>query len=132
MVWNNRVRALKSDCWGAYPHEFARFQAMLREGGVQGVVLVSGDVHRSRVLVHPTAARAGYDLVELVTSPLHARVHADAAVGGPEVVFDSGTPNSFLVLEAREVGGKASLSARFVTSSGRVVHERTIEAGAAR
>ena len=132
MVWNNRVRALKSDCWGAYPHEFARFQAMLREGGVQGVVLVSGDVHRSRVLVHPTAASAGYDLVELVTSPLHARVHADAAVGGPEVVFDSGTPNSFLVLEVREVGGKASLSARFVTSSGRVVHERTIEAGAAR
>jgi alkaline phosphatase D len=127
MVWNNRVRALKSDCWGAYPHEFERFQRMVRETGATGVVLVSGDVHRSRVLVHPTAALAGVDLVEFVTSPLHARVHADAAVTGPEVVFDSGTPNSFLVIEAREVAGTASLSARFTTSSGRVVHERTIE-----
>jgi len=135
MVWNNRVRALKSDCWGVYPHEFERFQRMVRESGATGVVLVSGDVHRSRVLVHPTAALAGVDLVEFVTSPLHARVHADAAVTGPEVVFDSGTPNSFLVIEAREVAGTASLSARFTTSSGRVVHERTIElpvAGATR
>ena len=94
--------------------------------GATGVVLVSGDVHRSRVLVHPTSARAGYDLVELVTSPLHARVHADAAVTGPEVVFDSGVPNAFLMLEARGVAGEHSLSARFVSASGTVFHERFI------
>jgi len=126
MVWNNRVRALKSDCWGAYPHEFERFQDIVRATGATGVVLVSGDVHRSRVLVHPTSARAGYDLVELVTSPLHARVHADAAVTGPEVVFDSGVPNAFLMLEARGVAGEHSLSARFVSASGTVFHERFI------
>jgi len=126
MVWNSRVRPLKSDCWGAYPHEFERFQDIVRTTGARGVVLVSGDVHRSRVLVHPTAARAGYDLVELVTSPLHARVHADAAVTGPEVVFDSGTPNSFLLLEARSTLGGESLAARFVTASGTVFHERVL------
>lgn len=128
MVWNNRVRALKSDCWGAYPHEFARLQRLVRETQAGGVVLVSGDVHRSRELVHPTAALAGYDLVEFVTSPLHARVHADAAVTGPEVVFDAGIPNAFLMLEARDVGGKASLTARMMDASGRVFHERTIGA----
>ena len=124
MVWNDRVRPLKDDCWGAYPHEFGRFQDLVRATGAGGVVLVSGDVHRSRVLVHPTAARAGYDLVEIVTSPLHARVHADAAVTGPEVVFDSGTPNAFLLLEARSVSGSNSLAARLVSASGVVFHER--------
>ena len=126
MVWNSRVRPLKTDCWGAYPHEFERFQDLVREARAQGVVLVSGDVHRSRVVVHPTAARAGYDLVELVTSPLHARVHADAAVTGPDVVFDSGTPNAFLLLEARAGIGGDALVARFVSASGAVFHERTI------
>jgi alkaline phosphatase D len=128
MVWNSRVRPLKTDCWAAYPHEFERFQDLVRATGAGGVVLVSGDVHRSRVLVHPTAPRAGYDLVELVTSPLHARVHADAAVTGPEVVFDAGVPASFLVLEGRSTAGDESLSARFVTAAGTVFHERVIRA----
>ena len=90
-------------------------------------MLVSGDVHRSRVVVHPTKDVVGYDLVEFVTSPLHARVHNDAAVTGPEVVFDAGIPNAFLLLDARETMTASSVTARFVASDGRVFHERTID-----
>ena len=127
MVWNSRVRPLKPDYWGAYPHEFMRFQRLIRETKATGVVLVSGDVHRSRVVVHPTKDVVGYDLVEFVTSPLHARVHEDAAVTGPEVVFDAGIPNAFLLLDARETVSASSVTARFVASDGRVFHERTID-----
>lgn len=130
MVWNNRVRPLKGDCWGAYPHEFERFQRIVRESGAAGVVLVSGDVHRSRVLVHPTREAVGYDLVEFVTSPLHARVHSDAAVTGPEVGFDRGVASSFLLLEARESGGGGSLTARFVSATGETFHTHTVDVGA--
>ena len=130
MVWNNRVRPLKGDCWGAYPHEFERFQRIVRESKATGVVLVSGDVHRSRVLVHPTRDAVGYDLVEFVTSPLHARVHSDAAVTGPEVVFDRGVASSFLLLEARESGAGGSLTARFVSATGETFHTHTVDVGA--
>jgi alkaline phosphatase D len=129
MVWNTRVRPLKTDCWGAYPHEFERFQRVVRESRGSGVVLVSGDVHRSRVLVHPTRDSVGYDLVEFVTSPLHARVHSDAAVTGPEVVFDRGVASSFLLLDGRTAGVGASLTARFVDARGKTFHTHAVDAG---
>ena len=129
MVWNGRVRPLKTDCWGAYPHEFERFQRVVRESRASGVMLVSGDVHRSRVLVHPTRDAVGYDLVEFVTSPLHARVHSDAAVTGPEVVFDRGVASSFLLLDARASGTGASVTARFVSATGETFHTRVVDAG---
>ena len=129
MVWNGRVRPLKTDCWGAYPHEFERFQRVVRESRASGVMLVSGDVHRSRVLVHPTRDAVGYDLVEFVTSPLHARVHSDAAVTGPEVVFDRGVASSFLLLDARASGAGASVTARFVSATGETFHTRVVDAG---
>ncbi len=123
MVFNNRVRPLKPDYWGAYPAEFERLQRLIASTKATGVVLISGDVHRTRVVEHKTKALAGYDLVELVTSPLHARVHADAAVAGPEVVFDAGVANSFLLLDARD----DAVTARFVAANGRCFHERTID-----
>ena len=37
-------------------------------------MLVAGDIHRSRVILHSTSDLAGSDLLELITSPMHAEV----------------------------------------------------------
>lgn len=95
MVWNGFVTPDKTDCWGRYPHEFERFVRLLDSTKATGVVLVSGDVHRSRVIRHATAAMIGYDLMEFVTSPLHGRVIAELDVrerpGGAEPAKDRET-----------------------------------------
>jgi hypothetical protein len=150
MVWNGLVTPDKSDCWGRYPHEFDRFVRLLDSTKATGVVLVSGDVHRSRVIRHATAALLGYDLTECVTSPLHGRVIAELDVReqaqkGREqrdevqqgdakgdakgegiaatVEFDQGEPNAFLLLDVETPApGKGSLFARFVNAKGERFH----------
>ncbi|MFZ9879797.1 MAG: alkaline phosphatase D family protein [Phycisphaerales bacterium] len=100
MVWHELGSATKRDHWGAYPHEFARFARLVKSTRASGVVLVSGDIHRSRVVTHRTADLAGEDLVEIVTSPLHARSFASGALAGPDVAFDGGIARSYLVVDA--------------------------------
>ena len=99
MVWHELGSATKRDHWGAYPHEFARFARLVKSTRASGVVLVSGDIHRSRVLTHRTADIAGEDLVEIVTSPLHARAFSSGTIGGPDVAFDKDIARSYLVID---------------------------------
>lgn len=144
MVWNAFVRPGKTDCWGAYPHEFERFVRLVASTRAAGVVLVSGDVHRSRVVVHRTASVIGYDLTEFVTSPLHDRVHADADVRAKpdgadaaagaqapiaaEVTYDRGEPGAFLLLDAETPAPKqGALTARFVNARGERFHSVTLQ-----
>ena len=151
MVWNGLVTPDKSDCWGRYPHEFERFVRLVGSTKSTGVVLVSGDVHRSRVVLHATSAIIGYDLTELVTSPLHDRVIAELDVrekkaenggvkdgGGKEgggkdsggkdgiaatVAFDRGEPMAFLIVDAATPApGQGTLTARFVNAAGERFH----------
>ena len=151
MVWNGLVTPDKTDCWGRYPHEFDRFVRLLDSTKATGVVLVSGDVHRSRVIRHATTALLGYDLTECVTSPLHGRViaeldvreqpatgsdsagekstveetknNAKAAGIAATVAFDRGEPNAFLLLDAETPApGKGTLFARFVNAKGERFH----------
>jgi alkaline phosphatase D len=57
-----------SDSWAEYPvAQEALFQGIFNRG-VQGVVLLSGDIHRSEFLWLEQAG--GYDLLELTSSPL--------------------------------------------------------------
>lgn len=138
MVWNGLVTADKTDCWGRYPHEFERFVRLVGSTKASGVVLVSGDVHRSRVVRHATASLIGYDLTEFVTSPLHGRIIAEADVREPKeagdagakgagiaatVVFDRGEPNAFLLVDTESAApGTGAITARFVNADGTRFH----------
>ena len=64
-----------------------------------GVVLVSADGARSRVVRHATAAAAGYDLLEFIAGPLHGAVRSDAVEVAPGVLFDRSAPQTFLILD---------------------------------
>lgn len=125
MVWNGGVRPGKKDCWGNWPEERDALFRWLGEEAIEGVVLVSGDVHRSRVIVHPTRALAGYDLPEFVTSPLAHNVLEENAVPVPGLRFDAGEPHSCLVLSVTAApddvdGGR--LRAAFLAGDGREFH----------
>ena len=80
MIWNGAVRPGKKDHWGTYPHERDGLFDFIGKEKITGVVLVGGDIHRTRVLRHKTTKQTGYDVPELITSPAHASVIANANV----------------------------------------------------
>ena len=102
MIWNGAVRPNKTDHWGAYPAEFEGLCRFLGEANITGIVLVGGDIHRSRVVVHPTASVVGYDLTELISSPMHGRVIDAANVPHPGLRFDSGAGHVVCIVAANE------------------------------
>ena len=56
-----------SDSWGAFPEAQARLMQGLADRGVGGVVLLSGDIHRSELRLLPGVS---YDVPELTSSPM--------------------------------------------------------------
>jgi alkaline phosphatase D len=119
MIWNKAVRPGKQDHWGTYPHERdALFEFIGREK-IAGVVLIGGDIHRTRVLRHHSTEQAGYRIPELITSPVHDGVIANAKQPHPALIHDSGEPNSFLLLTVDNRATPCTLTASFQNSAGR-------------
>jgi alkaline phosphatase D len=58
-----------SDSWAAFPEAGARLRQALVDRGIGGVVLLSGDIHRSELRLLPGAS-GGYALPELTSSPM--------------------------------------------------------------
>jgi alkaline phosphatase D len=126
MVFNSSVRPLKTDYWGMYPEEYARLMRLVRDVP-GGVVLVSGDVHTSRLLLHPTASTAGRDLWEIVSSPMHAGVHDSSLWSRSDWVKEHFPhPNMMALFTARQEGGVATLGVRFVDKDGVVFMDREL------
>ncbi len=131
MIWNEAVRPLKTDYWTFYAEERKRLFEFIEKEKISGVVLVGGDIHRSRYLMHPSSATGvGYPLHEIITSPLGPNVHPQAKVGHPALVWDAGEPYSFCVLEAdSNVHGAhpaATLRVVWKNAKGVTLHETVI------
>lgn len=60
----------ETDSWGDFLHERDGLFDFIRDEGISGVVLVSGDTHTAELNVIPWSAHGGYDLYDLVSSPL--------------------------------------------------------------
>ena len=98
MVWNASVRPTKTDHWGNYAHERDALFRFIGKNKISGVVLVGGDIHRSRVIRHPTTDLAGYPLIEFISSPIHDHIIASANQPHPGLLKDLGTPQTWLEL----------------------------------
>jgi len=118
MIWNDAVRPGKTDHWGAYPHERERLFRFLAAHAIPGVVLVGGDIHRSRVVRHPTREIVGYEITELITSPMAQSVIASADALDPGLVWDIGVEQTALVTSVETMGEDHVLTARFVDEKG--------------
>ncbi len=127
IVFNSSVRPLKTDFWGMYPEEYERLMRTIGETRASGVVLVSGDVHNSRLLRHPTAALAGSDLWEVVSSPMHAGVHDSRLWSRSDWVQEHFShPNMMALLTATIDAADATLRAKFVDKDGVVFMDREL------
>ena len=129
MVWNGGVRQGKNDCWDNWLPERDALFGWLGAQDINGVVLVSGDVHRSRVILHPTKDLVGYDLPEFVTSPLAQNVLEANNVPVPGLAFDAGEASSCLFLEAAVGVEGATVRAVFQAGDGREFHVRELKPG---
>jgi alkaline phosphatase D len=128
MIWNGAVRPDKTDHWGTYADQWQALLKFLGRERITGVVLVGGDIHRTRVLRHDTIDTVGYRLTELITSPMHEGIIEAANAPHPNLIFDAGMPHSYLLLEADACKSPAILTARFKNSAGEVFHcERLVE-----
>jgi alkaline phosphatase D len=124
MIWNGATRPNKPDHWETYAHERDALFDHIGERGITGVVLVGGDIHRSRVVRHDTAERTGFALTELITSPMHAGIIETANAPHPGLLWDAGAPNTFLLLQA----DATTLTAEFHDATGAVLHTQTLPA----
>ena len=126
MIWNGAVRPGKPDHWGSYPHEREALFRFIGEEGISGVVLVGGDIHRTRVLRHQSTELTGYPLVELITSPIHASIIDAANAPHPDLVHDSGEPHSFLLITVDTTVTPPTLVAQFQNAAGRELYSLTL------
>ena len=119
MIWNGAVRPGKKDHWETYSHERDALFSFLGEKRISGVVLMGGDIHRSRVLRYPTKNTVGYDLTEFISSPLANTVIETADVASPYLLHDVGQQETFMLLTADTLkAGKESLLMRCMNSQG--------------
>ena len=126
MIWNGAVRPGKQDHWATYPHERDALFDFIGREKISGVVLIGGDIHRSRVLRHQSMERAGYRIPELITSPIHDGVIASANTPHPALVHDSGEPNTVLLVTVDNRDNPAVLSVSFQNRDGREFYNLTI------
>ena len=118
MIWNGATRPGKRDHWMTYPGERQAIFDMIGKHSIPGVVLVGGDIHRTRALRYPTTKSAGYELFEFITSPLANTVIQTANAPSEHLLHDAGVQQTFLLLTADTTAKPATLSARFLDHEG--------------
>jgi alkaline phosphatase D len=118
MIFNSATRPGKTDHWGAYPTEYLRLLSIIKRNKISGVVLVSGDIHWSRVIKHDTKKIIGYDLLECITGPIHEKLIVAADAHHDGLLFSVGEINSFLLADATE--GTLTMSLR--NAAGETLH----------
>lgn len=112
-----------SDSWAEFPEAQEDLLRTIADNGTSGVVLLSGDIHRSELRLLPGAA-GGYDLPELTSSPL-ANTTSDCQHKSEELdCYDEG--NAFVTLDIDTTLTDPALTASLVLEDGTVYATWTI------
>lgn len=105
-----------SESWGDFPGTAEAFREQLVLRGVEGVVFLSGDIHRSELrLLEP--ATGGYPLPELTSSPL-ATTGRGCPTFDDTVACVDGTTN-FILIDIDTTAADPSLTAQIIDGEGR-------------
>jgi len=129
MIWNGAVRPLKRDHWETWAHERDALFRFIGEKKISGVVLIGGDIHRSRALRYPPKRTgAGYPLTELITSPMANSVIATAKQPSPWLLHDAAETETFLRVDIDTTTDDPVLHATIRTPDRRVLFEVTLQA----
>lgn len=122
-VWQDKKNAETDDLFTYYYERDALFD-YIRTEKIPGVVLLGGDIHISRHLVH--RQRVGYDLHDFVTSPAHVSTIPSLDVPHPDLEWSSQLGNQFLTVTADTRTNPAKLMVRFMLGNGTMQREVVI------
>ena len=107
-----------SDSWAAHPEAWDRVLDAIVTHGVEGVVLLSGDVHRSEFRLLP-GGDGGYDLPELTSSP-SATWNSPCPWGEDELQACHDDGNFTLTVDVDTTAADPTLDAAIIDESGTV------------
>ncbi|WP_081886217.1 LamG-like jellyroll fold domain-containing protein [Haloferula sp. BvORR071] len=122
-VWEDKKNAENDDQF-TYWYERDALYDFIRAKAIPGVVVVGGDIHVSRHLIH--RQRLGYDLHDFVTSPAHTSIIPSLDVTHPDLEWSSQQPRQFMTLTADTRVNPALLTARFYLADGTIQREVAI------
>jgi len=108
------------ETWLDYPASRARLFEFIRANRVGGVVLLSGDIHRSHLRRIHRAGAGAYELPEVVSSPLANSTTACPASAEPDAAQAAcyGGGPSFVVLDVDTRAADPRVVARILDASG--------------
>jgi len=66
----SKAKGEGGDSWAAFLHERNRLFDFIRDREISGIVMLSGDTHIGELNVIPWSEKGGYDLYDMVSSPL--------------------------------------------------------------
>ncbi|MCB9763602.1 MAG: alkaline phosphatase D family protein [Alphaproteobacteria bacterium] len=112
-----------SDSWASFPTARARVFDAIAQQGIGGVVLLSGDIHRSELRLLE-GSEGGYDVPELTSSPLATWNSACGADAEQRACEDSG--HYAIVLDIDTTVSDPSMEARVIDVNGQTLDRWTI------
>ena len=126
MIWDDKKNT-ESDDWGTYKHERQALQSWLGDNQVEGVVLIGGDIHVSRLLKYDTVEQVGYPIYQFITSPMHGSVIPSLNVPHPALIQSAEEPYVFLNLNADTTVTPATLQAVWMNRDGKIIFDTNID-----
>jgi alkaline phosphatase D len=116
------------DNWGGFLHERNEIFNFIRDEGITGVFLLSGDSHRSQLNYIPWSEQGGYDLYEAMSSPLAQGVYDGWFLSGyfRHIRPDNVDSVSFGLLEFDTAARPARVTIRFFGPGGKSLWEPLI------
>lgn len=119
-IWQDKKNSENDDMF-TYLHERDALFDFIKSEKIPGVVMIGGDIHVSRHLVH--RQRVGYDLHDFITSPAHTKVIPTLDVTHPDLEWSSQQPRQFFTLTADTRSQLPLLTGRFYLADGTIQRE---------
>ncbi|WP_083434864.1 alkaline phosphatase D family protein [Rhodopirellula islandica] len=109
-IWEDK-KNFETDDMFTYWYERDALLDVVKNENIGGVVLLGGDIHVARHLIHPQ--RVGYDLHDFVISPGHKRTITELDVFHPSLEWSLVEGWQFLTLTADGTQAEPTLTAEF-------------------
>ena len=126
MIWDDKKNT-ESDDWGTYMHERQALQSWLGDNRIEGVVLIGGDIHVSRLLKYDTTEQVGYPLYQFISSPMHGSVIPSLNVPHPALIESAEEPYVFLKLSIDSAVTPATLNGVWMNRDGKTIFDVRID-----
>lgn len=122
-IWQDKKNGETDDMHTYYAERDALLDFIKKEK-IKGVVLVGGDIHVSRYLLHPQ--RVGYDLHDFIISPGHTSVIPSLNVYHQDLEWSRVKPNQFLKMTADTTQPVPVLTVEFFDKDGQANLRKTM------